>query len=119
LRLDVAAANNDIGTIAGNAVDSHPDEGGPGLEDVGIGGHLGYVEHDRTIVVDGIGVVQLQRALAHVHGMRGPTWADDSDLGIVGSGVGGTGIGRSGDGDIKVFAAVSECVGNTRRDRTV
>ena len=119
LGLNLAAADDDVGTVAGNAVDGHIDERGSGLEDVGVGRHLGNMVHNRTVVVDSISVVQLESALTHAHGMSGPTWADDHDLGVIGSGVGGTGVGRGRNGDIEVFTTVSEGLGNTSRDRTV
>ena len=90
--LYLAASNDDVGTVTRNAVDGHVNERGSGLEDVGVGRHLGNMIHNRTVVVNSIGAVQLESALTHTHGMSGPTWANDHDLGIIGSGVGGTGI---------------------------
>ena len=46
LGLDLAAADDDVGTLARNAVDGHVDECGPGLEDVSVGGHLRNVVHN-------------------------------------------------------------------------
>ena len=119
MRLDVAAADDDVGPVARYTIHSYEDERGPGLENVGVGGHLRNMERDRAVFVDGIGVVQLEGALAHVHSVSGPTWAHDHDLRIRGSGVRGTRIGRGRYGDIKVFTTVGEGAGDASRDRTV
>lgn len=81
LGLNLATADNDVAAVAGNTVYGHVDERGSGLEDVGVGWHLANVVHNRTVVVDGVGVVQLESTLTHAHGVSGPTWADDHDLG--------------------------------------
>ena len=117
--LDLAAPNDDIGTFARDTVDGHEDERGSRLEDVCIGWHLRNMVDDRAVLVDGIGAVQLEGALTHVHGVGGPTWADDHDLSIVGGGVGGTRIGGGRNGDVEVTAAVGKAVRDTGRDRTV
>ena len=119
LGLDLAATDNDVGTIAGDAIDGHVDERGSGLEDVGIGGHLGNVVYDRAVLIDSICVVQLKSTLTHVHGVSGPTWAYNHDLGVVGGGVGRARVGRGRDGNIEVLATIREGIGNTSRDRTV
>ena len=119
LRLDVSAANNEVGAIARYTVNGHEEERGSGLEDVCVGGHLRNMVDDRTILVDSIGVVQLEIALAHVHGVSGPTWTNYHDLRVLGRVVGGTGIRGSSDGDIEGFTAVSEGLRDTCRDRAV
>lgn len=81
LGLDVAAINNDVGTVAKDAIDGHIDKCGTRSEDVGVGGYLANVVGDQTVVVDSVGAVQLESVLTHAHGVSGPTWAYDHDLG--------------------------------------
>ena len=92
---------------------AHEDERGPGLEEVGVGWRLRRVQHERTVLVDGVRVVQLERTLAHVHSVCGESLTDEPDARVSGSFVGRAAVRRRGDGDVEGCATVGDAVGHT------
>lgn len=66
------------------------------------------MEDDGTVGLDFVCVVELHCALTHVHRVRREPTAHEPDRGVVGCVVRGTGVGRRGDGDVEVVAAVGE-----------
>lgn len=69
LGLDVPRAYDEHGAITWDAVHDDKQECRARLENVRDGRGLSDVEHIGAVAVDGVGVVELQVTLAHVHGM--------------------------------------------------
>lgn len=97
-----------MSTVARNAVDSDEDESRAGLVNVGVGWHLSDMENDRAIIVDGVGAVELEGTLTHVHRVSREARAHHHNHRAVGSIVGGTRVGRSRKRDVEGVTTISQ-----------